>query len=136
MVDIITSDFEPIVGDKVATVADAIWNDTNLAVAFNMTDKLDWQAKFEEGLAVIDDVNVTDIFANQVLSPLDRIQEGIDMITVTGLGLINQGTTFNNDVCPFDDEYTKGDIMEPWLANTEDNDRLDNESDRRDHVTG
>lgn len=119
MVDIITSDFEPIVGDKVATVADAIWNDTNLAVAFNMTDKLDWQAKFEEGLAVIDDVNVTDIFANQVLSPLDRIQEGIDMITVTGLGLINQGTTFNNDVCPFDDEYTKGDIMEPWLANTE-----------------
>mmetsp|Transcript_64488 Transcript_64488/g.76373 ORF Transcript_64488/g.76373 Transcript_64488/m.76373 type:complete len:140 (-) Transcript_64488:173-592(-) len=51
MTDIVTQDFEPFLGDKIATGANACFNDTNLAVAFNVTDKVDFQAKLDEGLS-------------------------------------------------------------------------------------
>jgi hypothetical protein len=36
-------------GDKIATGANACFNDTNLAVLFNVTHKVDFQAKMDEG---------------------------------------------------------------------------------------
>lgn len=45
--DIITRDFEPFVGDRVSPGANACFNDTNLAEAFNVTDKVDFQQKLD-----------------------------------------------------------------------------------------
>ena len=115
---IVTSDFEPLVGDKVATGANACFNDTNLAVAFNVTEKIDFQAKLDKGLAIVGEVNVTEKFG-QVFNPLEDIQELIGKISTTSLRVLNKATALNTDTCPFNDTYNKNNIYEPWLANTD-----------------
>ena len=108
---------DPLLGEYAATVANAIFNDINLADAFNVSGKLDFQSKLDEGLSSISDVNVTDLF-DQVIEPLDSIQVAIDTVSDTALAAINQGTTLNMEQCPFSTEYSRDDVLTPWHANT------------------
>lgn len=120
ILDIVTEDFEPFVGDSVAPGANACFNDTNLAVAFNVTDKVDFQQELDEGLAQIENVNITSSF-ELVLGPLADIQNLISSVSDSALAALNQATSSNNTICPFVDVYTKATIMEPWeLSRTND----------------
>ena len=109
---------EPLLGEHAATVTNAIFNDINLADAFNVREKLDFQSKLDEGLSSISDVNVTDLFDHQVIEPLVSIQDAIDTVSDTALDAINQGTTLNIEQCPFTTEYSRDDVLTPWHANT------------------
>ena len=111
--DIVTRDFEPLVGDKIAVGANAAFNDTNLAVAFNVSDKVDFQQKLDEGLKEIEQVNVTEKF-QLVLNPLSDIQDMLGSISDSALSVFNQATSSNDPLCPFTDTYTKDNILTPW----------------------
>lgn len=117
--DIVTSDFEPYVGDKISPGANACFNDTNLAVAFNVTEKVDFQAKLDEGLDEIEAVNVTEKF-QLVLEPLATMETMLGSITDAALSALNQAISANEDYCPFDDVYTKANILTPWSLERED----------------
>lgn len=112
---IVTSDFEPFVGDAVSPGANACFNDTNLAVAFNVTDKVDFQQKLDEGLQQIETINVTEKFG-LVLDPLSDVQLMLGSISDTAISALNQVTTSGdvNAACPFSDAYTKNTILAPW----------------------
>lgn len=110
---IVTQDFEPLVGEKVAPGANACFNNTNLAVAFNVSDKVDFQAKLDQSLSILSDTNVTEQFS-AVISPLEEVQHYVESITTTALDVLNQGTNINSASCPFNDVYTKDTILEPW----------------------
>ncbi len=117
MSGIITRDFEPFVGDKVATGANACFNDTNLAEAFNMTEKVNFQQKLDEGLERLDTINVSQSF-QIVLGPLSDIHSILGSVSDSALSAINQVTSSNEFPCPFTDVYTKETIMEPWELNS------------------
>ena len=121
----IISDFEPIVGETIARGANAIFDGTNLAVAFNVTDKIDFEEKLNAGLFQIQSVSIPTQF-RLVVSPLEDMQEVVD--TVSSLSFDAFQTLSNNaanfppatpglDVCRFSDRYYKGDMREPWQAN-------------------
>ena len=109
----VTRDFEPFVGDKVALGANAAFNDTNLAIAFNVTDKIDFQKKLDEGLQILEVVNITEKF-QLVLGPLSDIQGMLSSISDTALSALNQATASNDLMCPFNDTYTADNILTPW----------------------
>ncbi|KAL9183550.1 hypothetical protein ACHAXT_004406 [Thalassiosira profunda] len=111
--DIVTRDFEPFVGDQVSPGANACFNDTNLAVAFNVTEKVDFQQKLDEGLEEIESVNVTEKFT-LVLAPLEDIQDLLGSISDTALSALNQATNANQELCPFTDVYKKETVTSPW----------------------
>lgn len=113
ILNVVTNDFEPFVGEKVAPGVNAIFNDTNLAVAFNVTDKIDFQSILDEGLSQIENINITSSF-ELVFDPLRDIQSMISSMTDSALGVINQATSSNNTNCPFTDVYTKTTLLEPW----------------------
>eukprot|EP00985_Skeletonema_marinoi_P026544 scaffold20679_cov93-Skeletonema_marinoi.AAC.1 len=120
MLNVLTKDFEPFVGDKVAPGANAVFNDTNLAVAFNVTDKIDFQEELDEGLSQIESINITSSF-ELVFDPLRDIQGVISSMSDTALAILNQATSSNSISCPFDDVYTKETLLEPWeLHRTDD----------------
>lgn len=113
MSEIFTRDFEPFVGDRVAPGANACFNDTNLAVAFNVTEKVDFQRQLDEGLFRLESINVTSSF-ELVLEPLEHIQELISSTSNSALYALNQATSSNSTLCPFGDIYTKLTMLEPW----------------------
>ena len=116
MLSIMTKDLEPFVGEKVAPGANAIFNDTNLAVAFNITDKVEFQEELDEGLSQIENINVTSSF-DMVFEPLIDIQSVISSMTDPALAALNQLTSYTASSCPFDDIYTKSTMIEPWTLN-------------------
>ena len=87
-------------GDKIAPGANACFNDTNLAVAFNVTDKVDFAEKLDEQLQQIETVNVTEKF-QLVLEPLSNINSMLGTLSDTALSALNQATNINSDFCPF-----------------------------------
>ncbi len=111
--DIVTQDFEPYVGDTISPGLNAAFNDTNLAVAFNVTDKVDFQKQLDEGLSLLENVNITSTF-QLVLDPLSDIQTLISSISTSALEVLNQATSINSIQCPFNDTYNKETIAEPW----------------------
>lgn len=113
VLDIVTQDFEPYIGDRIAPGLNAAFNDTNLAVAFNVTDKVDFQQQLEDGLSQIENVNITSSF-QLVLDPLSDIQTLVSSISTSALEVLNQATSINSMQCPFNDTYTKDTILEPW----------------------
>jgi len=115
--DVLITDFEPFVGDQVALGANACFNNTNLAVAFNVTSKVTFQAKLDEGLAVIQDVNVTEKF-DGVTAPLKEIQSMLSKISDGALDYLNQATSVNEDPCPFTDVYSKKSVLKPWRVHS------------------
>ena len=120
ILNVVTNDFEPFVGEKVAPGANAVFNDTNLAVAFNVADKIDFQELLDEGLSQIENVNITSSF-DLVFDPLRDIQSMISSMSDTALDVFNQATSSNLTSCPFVDIYNKTTMMEPWkLHRTED----------------
>lgn len=116
ILNVVTNDFEPFVGEKVAPGANAVFNDTNLAVAFNVTDKIDFQSILDEGLSQIENINITSSF-ELVFDPLRDIQSMISSMSDSALGVINQATSSNSTSCPFTDVYTKTTLLEPWELN-------------------
>lgn len=88
----------------------------NLAEAFNITNKLDFEERLNDGLNVLETVNITDSF-NMVIGPLEDIQEDAETITSTALEELNQLTTAKYLGCEFDDTYSKENILKPWEAN-------------------
>ncbi|KAL3781578.1 hypothetical protein HJC23_007098 [Cyclotella cryptica] len=114
--DIITKDFEPFVGDLVAPAANAAFNDTNLAQALNLTDKVDFQKKLDDGISQIEEINVTANF-DRVLDPLSEIQSMLGTISGKTLSILNQVTSSDEFPCAFGDvEYTKESVLFPWSA--------------------
>ncbi|KAK1736622.1 hypothetical protein QTG54_012644 [Skeletonema marinoi] len=104
----------------VAPGANAVFNDTNLAVAFNVTDKINFQEELDEGLSQIESINITSSF-ELVFDPLRDIQGVISSMSDTALAILNQATSSNSISCPFDDVYTKETLLEPWeLHRTDD----------------
>ena len=87
-------------GDKISPGANACFNDTNLAVAFNVTDKVDFAARLDEQLQQIETVNVTEKF-QLVLEPLSNINSMLGTLSDTALSALNQATNINSDFCPF-----------------------------------
>ena len=89
-------------------------------MAFNVSDKVDFQKKLEEGLEEISSVNVTAQFA-RVLLPLEEIQDMIGTITETAMVALNEATNVNTALCPFGGPpFSKGGILSPWdLARAE-----------------
>ena len=81
-----------------------------------MTDKLDYQAKLDEGLMVLETINITEEFA-KVINPLTDLQDIIDTLTIEALTEFNKATSVNSEYCPFKDNYSKDDILIPWIAN-------------------
>ena len=57
----------------------------------NVSDKVDFQAKLDESLAILSNTNITEKFT-AVTSPLQDIQTMVETITGTALSLFNQGT--------------------------------------------
>mmetsp|Transcript_11370 Transcript_11370/g.17066 ORF Transcript_11370/g.17066 Transcript_11370/m.17066 type:complete len:847 (-) Transcript_11370:181-2721(-) len=117
MSDIATADFEPFLGESAAAGANACFDGTNLAVAYNVTDQIDFQEKLDKGLAEIEDVNITAEF-EKVTAPLNDLQVMIEDITTSALDVLNDATSMNHQFCPFNDTYTKSSILEPWNENT------------------
>ena len=85
-----------------------------------MTDKLDYQAKLDEGLEVLETINITEEF-NKVISPLVDLQIIIDGLTNEALMQFNKGISTNTDYCQFGDNYLKDNILNPWDANVNKN---------------
>eukprot|EP00970_Alexandrium_tamarense_P005114 scaffold825_cov196-Alexandrium_tamarense.AAC.59 len=110
---IVTRDFEPFVGDRISPAVNAAFNDTNLAVALNLTEKVDFEQKLEDGLIQIEMVNVSQAF-QLVLEPLSQIQSALGSISGTALSVLNQATASNEFPCAFNDTYTKDTITHPW----------------------
>lgn len=113
MVDIVIQDFEPYVGDRVAPGANACFNDTNLAVAFNVSDRVNFQQELDAGLSRIETINITSSF-ELVLEPLEDIQDLISSISDAALNALNQATSSNTTICNFVDVYSKTTMLEPW----------------------
>ena len=112
---IVTNDFEPILGETIAKGANAVFTGTNLAVAFNLTDRIDFEEKLNEGLAQIENVNITEQF-ELVLLPLEDIQTSIvDNIQNASYSAL-QGTfqTGIPGLCEFEQNWTISDLTEPW----------------------
>ena len=116
VIDLVTADFEPFIGEKASEGVNAAFNGESLLKSFHFDGKIDFQSEFDEGLRVIEAVNIKEKF-EFVLSPLGQIENMIDGITYPALSVINQGTTLDSESCPFNDEYNKDNILEPWLAN-------------------
>jgi hypothetical protein len=141
--DIVVEDFEPFVGDVVSPAANAAFNDTNLAVrsfalhsrstqrrnsqplnsihsckvALNLTEKVDFQQKLDEGISTVSDININASF-DQVLDPLKSVQSMLGSISNTSLEILNAATTSNEFPCAFNDVgYTKENILYPWSLN-------------------
>lgn len=111
---LVTRDFEPFVGDAVAPAANAAFNDTNLAEALNLTEKVGFQQKLEEGLSQIGEINVTANF-ELVLEPLYNIQTMLGSISDTSLSILNQAVSSDDFPCAFGDiQYTKEAALSPW----------------------
>lgn len=82
----------------------------------NISDKVDFQAKLDQSLEILTEVNVTEIF-DTVLTPVEGMQDMIETITTTALKVLNIGTSSAGIAsCPFQDRYTKESILEPWTA--------------------
>ena len=80
----------------------------------NLTEKVDFQQKLEEGLSQIAEVNVTESF-NIVLDPLATIQSMLGSISDTSLSILNQAASSQEFPCAFSDKgYTKENILSPW----------------------
>jgi hypothetical protein len=112
---ILVNDFEPVLGETVAKGANAVFSGTNLAVAFNLTDRIDFEEKLNEGLAQIEKVNITEQF-DLVLSPLVDIQTSV-VSNVQNLAFGALQETFETGVptlCEFTHNWTLDDLSEPW----------------------
>jgi hypothetical protein len=124
---LVVQDFEPILGETIALGVNAIFDGDNLAMAFNVTDKIDFEEKLNEGLAVIETVNITDQF-QQVLSPLKDIEDDVvnpvkdaTFSSLKSPGL--SGITVPGE-CTFDYQWRRtewDDMTEPWMRATENN---------------
>lgn len=112
---ILTSDFEPLLGETIAQGANAIFNDTNLAVAFNLSNKIEFQSKFDDGLSIIEGVNISEQF-EMVTTPLHDVHGSLGSISGTALGAFND--LLDTPICPFSaDQYDESNIRQPWIAN-------------------
>lgn len=79
-----------------------------------MTEKVDFQRKLDEGLSVIEGINITASF-NMVIDPLRSIQSMMGSVSDTSLSLLNEVTTSDEFPCAFGDiDYTKETILQPW----------------------
>ena len=85
-----------------------------------MTNQIDFEQKLDEGIDSIRNVNITEQF-DLVVDPLRDIQKTVGNITIDSLDYFNDATTTSLSGCMFDDEYTQGNILEPWSANSKKN---------------
>lgn len=118
---IIVGDFEPVVGETIALGANAIFDGDNLAAAFNVSDKIDFEKKLKEGLSVIEDVNITRQF-ELVISPLEDMQNTVvDPVQDFAFETLKSDLTGINvpGACTFDYKWRRmgewDDMKEPWM---------------------
>jgi hypothetical protein len=112
---LVVNDFEPVLGETLAKGATAIFSGSNLAVAFNLTDRIDFENKLNEGLSQIENVNITEQF-DLVLSPLKDIQTSVvDNVKATSfLALSSIFEVGIPGVCEFSYLWKEDDFLEPW----------------------
>jgi len=113
---LVIADLEPFVGETIAWGVNGIINDTSIAVVFNVTDKINFATKLDNGLSNVKDVNITEQLS-KVVNPLGGIQVMVDSITTTAIKGFNIKTTVNLPMCPFDERYTVDTVLKPWEAN-------------------
>ena len=111
--DILVRDFEPFVGDQIAVGVNACFNDTNLVVAFNMSESLSFQQVLDDELKEIALVNVSEQF-DMVIKPLSEVELLVAKMSDKALAAINMATSANQILCPFNDMYTEEAILAPW----------------------
>ncbi len=122
---IVVQDFEPILGETISRGANAVFNGDNLAVAFNVTDKIDFEQKLKEGLSQIEKVNITEQFQT-VLNPLEEMQESvINPLKDASFSLLLSPELSGVEVpgeCTFDYQWRRtdwDDMIEPWMRTLE-----------------
>jgi hypothetical protein len=80
----------------------------------NLTEKVDFQQKLDEGLSQIAEINVTENF-DMVLDPLKSIQSMLGGVSDKTLSIINEATSSKEFPCAYGDQgYTKENILFPW----------------------
>jgi len=112
---LIVNDFEPVLGETLAKGATAIFSGDNLAVAFNLTDRIDFEDKLNDGLSQIESVNFTEQF-DLVLSPLKDIQTSVvdNVKAASFLTLSSIVEVGIPGVCEFSYPWVEDDFLEPW----------------------
>jgi hypothetical protein len=112
---LIVNDFEPVLGETLAKGATAIFSGSNLAVTFNLTDRIDFEDKLNEGLSQIENVNITEQF-DLVISPLKDIQISVvgNVKAASFLALSSIVEVGIPGVCEFSYVWTEDDFLEPW----------------------
>lgn len=111
--DILVRDFEPPLGDQLAVGVNACFNDTNLVVAFNMSETLIFQQVLDDELKEIALVNVSEQF-DMVIKPLSIVEILVAKMSDKALTAINKASSANQILCPFNDMYTEEAILAPW----------------------
>jgi hypothetical protein len=122
---LVVRDFEPVLGETLARGANAIFDGNNLAVAFNVTDKIDFEEKLNEGLAEIENVNITEQF-QFVVSPLEDMQDTVvNPVRDATFNTLNSSELTGINVpgeCTFDYQWRRtgwDDMIEPWMRTLE-----------------
>jgi hypothetical protein len=110
---LLVRDFEPFVGDQIAVGVNACFNDTNLVVAFNMSESLSFQQVLDDELKEMALVNVSEQF-DMVIKPLSDVEMLVAKMSDKALSAINTATSVNQILCPFNDVYTEEEILAPW----------------------
>ena len=121
--DIAVEDFEPYVGVSTAGGMNACFQGDSLVDAYNLTQKVDFQASIDAKLAQIEEFDV-DVAFETVETALTSIADQIDEIDLTPLAAnLNKATDIVNNAdadpaaqanCPFADAYTLNNIETPW----------------------
>jgi hypothetical protein len=81
-----------------------------------MTDKIHFEEKLGKGFGILDETNFTQEF-ERIEDKLDDMNTDLRNITSVSLDYFNSLTTSSFAGCKFNDEYSKDNILEPWLAN-------------------
>ena len=110
----------PCAGDTIARGVNAMFRGESLADAYKLTEKIDFQAKLDEGLSVLENVNMTSEF-EKVTSPLFDVQDNVvDGTSADAFELFSPWTSASpNTLCPFNDTYLEEDMFEPWDRNSD-----------------
>lgn len=82
----------------------------------NVTERLDFQEKLDDGLKGISNINVSEQF-EMVIEPLSDIESMVEKLSYTALSIVNKATAANQILCPFNDTYTKDTFTKPWELN-------------------
>lgn len=78
----------------------------------NVTERVNFQQKLDDGLEAVAKVNVSEQF-ELVTKPLSGIELLVEKFSSTALSAVNKATAANQILCPFNDTYTEDQFLSP-----------------------